>query len=207
MVGSDDQINVWESDGAWRKSCQANWGLPKRFDLMRFARDEQRIQGAFGLIHAHRLLADLPEQTTVKNLSEMTTDSSGVVWFELAGLCEVGRSPQVRLKEQTKLAWVCQRCMQPMWQWVNESVLFDVVKREKPINQNTDGEPIDADMPEELVADPAFDLCALIEDQLILALPYVPKHDSCESAAPVVMDEPEEPKVSPFKGLAALKRR
>ena len=204
---SDDPINIWLSDNAWRESCQAHWGLPKRFDLMRFARDRQQIQGAFGLMSAKRLLEDLPKQTVVKNLAGVPADSSGVIWFELAGHCDVGRSPQVRLKVQAKLAWICQRCMQPMWQWVNESVLFDVVRRERPINQNTEGEPLDSDVPEELVTDPAFDLCALIEDQLILALPYVPKHDSCESAAPVVMDEPEEPKVSPFKGLAALKRR
>jgi uncharacterized protein len=46
----------------------------------------------------------------------------------------------------------------------------------------------------------------LIEDQLILAVPYVPKHDSCEAAASPSEPEPEQPRVSPFEALAALKR-
>jgi uncharacterized protein len=206
-VEPEEHTNVWVSDDAWRKSCQVHWGLPKHFDLLRFAREGQRVQGAFGLMRANRLLEDLPKQTVVKNLASMPADCSGVVWFEFAGYYEVGRLPQVRLKVQTKLAWVCQRCMKPMWQWVNESVLFNVVRREGPVNQNADGETVDTDVPEELLTDPAFDLFELIEDQVILALPYVPKHDSCESAAPVVEEEPEQPKVSPFEELAALKRR
>lgn len=208
-VEPGEHANVWLSERSWRNSCQEKWGLPKNIDLLRFARDGQSLKGALGLNRFKRLLSDLPEQTFVKSISisGVPADESGVVWFELLGQNEVGRLPKVKLKVQAKLALICQRCIQPMWFRINESVLFDVVRSEGALSQNPDAEPVDPDEPEQLVTDPAFDVMDLVEDQLILAVPYVPKHESCESAAPVSEDEPEQPRVSPFQGLAALKRR
>lgn len=206
-VDPGEQESVWLSEQPWRDSCQKTWGLPKHIDLLRFAQDEQSLSGAFGLNRLKRLLSDLPEQSFVRNLASVPVDSTGVVWFELLGQTEVGRLPQVRLKVQAKIGLHCQRCLQPMWLRINESVLFDVVRREGALTHNPDGEAVDPDEPDQLVTDSAFDVTDLIEDQLILAVPYVPRHGSCEPAVPVVQEEPEQPKVSPFQGLSALKRR
>ena len=64
-----------------------------------------------------------------------------------------------------------------------------------------------------LVFQPRFDLHALVEDELLLALPLVPMHDTCPQ--PVVMaagaiddasnaDAP--PRKNPFAELARLKK-
>ena len=57
----------------------------------------------------------------------------------------------------------------------------------------------------------AFDLHALIEDELLLALPLVPRHDDCPSRcrapAPTPTRRAEERPQHPFAALAALRRK
>jgi uncharacterized protein len=47
-----------------------------------------------------------------------------------------------------------------------------------------------------------------VEDELILALPLVPRHDACPQplAAPATAEEPLAERPNPFAALAALKR-
>ena len=61
-----------------------------------------------------------------------------------------------------------------------------------------------------LALTPALDLADLIEDELLLALPLVPRHDVCPAPLPVPdnADVPEEDEpVNPFAALAALKTK
>jgi uncharacterized protein len=47
----------------------------------------------------------------------------------------------------------------------------------------------------------------LVEDELILSLPIVPRHDQCPDPLPMPVDELDEgPAAHPFQALAALKR-
>lgn len=202
-----DVIRHWDDTRDWRAACLAQWGMPKTVDLRRFARECQRIDGAFAIRRLVRLLEDLPEQPLVREVSVAAEKDIGVVWFSLSGQMQLGRKPQVVLKVQAQILLTCQRCMQPMTYIVNESVLFDVVRQESAISDVNDAEPFDPDTPEELVADPRFDIEQLIEDQLILAVPYVPRHESCTAAASPAQEEPETPRISPFGSLAALKGR
>ena len=58
-----------------------------------------------------------------------------------------------------------------------------------------------------LVASRQFDLQALVEDELLLAMPLVPMHGTCPqplTGAPAEVSE--EPRANPFAALAALKR-
>jgi len=202
-----EAVRLWDEDRPWRESCLSNWGMPKTVDLRRFARESQTVSGSFAIRRLTRLIEGLPEQPLVRDVRAIPAQDTGVVWFGLMGQLPLGRKPQVTLKVQAKILLICQRCMKPMTLTVNETVLFDVVRHEGELTQANDAEPFDPDTPEELVGDPRFDIEQLIEDQLILAVPYVPKHDSCESEAPSSEQEPEQPRVSPFGALAALKRR
>jgi len=57
---------------------------------------------------------------------------------------------------------------------------------------------------------PSLDLRALVEDELILALPLIPRHDTCPLPLPMSAGSAElaadGPPAHPFAALAALRR-
>ncbi|MDQ2927379.1 MAG: YceD family protein, partial [Pseudomonadota bacterium] len=68
---------------------------------------------------------------------------------------------------------------------------------------------LDAESEDDVLAlAPAIDLQSLIEDELLLALPLIPRHDVCPE--PLVQavggDVKPSPEEHPFAALAALKR-
>ena len=71
-------------------------------------------------------------------------------------------------------------------------------------------EALDAESEDDVLAlTPALDLADLIEDELLLALPLVPRHERCpEPLAPAFVedDAAADPADHPFAALAALKR-
>ena len=98
----------------------------------------------------------------------------------------------------------CQRCLKPVVTTVDARRSFLFVRGEDTAAQ------LDADSEHDVLAlTRALDLRELIEDELLLALPLVPRHEVCPS--PLTMsaadDEPAaETPPHPFAGLAALKR-
>mgnify|MGYP003429923906 CR=1 FL=1 len=113
-----------------------------------------------------------------------------------------GAAPQtwLHLQADASVARECQRCLQPVLLPLHVDRAFRFVPTEE------EAAALDADSDEDvLAASPRFDLRALVEDELLLALPLVPKHDACPMPwQPEAADEarPE----NPFAALAALKR-
>ena len=100
----------------------------------------------------------------------------------------------------TALGWpVCQRCLQPF----NTPVEVDRAFRFVPTEG--EAEALDADSEDDVLAlGTSFDLIGLIEDELLLAWPLVPRHVRCAQAAQAAAVEPAS---SPFAALATLKGR
>jgi len=100
----------------------------------------------------------------------------------------------------------CQRCLQPMTTPLSVDREFRFVRSEE------EAEAQDIDSDEDVLALPRFlDLRGLVEDELILELPLVPRHEQCPEPLPLPPDEPlaaaeEEAAPHPFAGLAALKK-
>jgi uncharacterized protein len=115
-------------------------------------------------------------------------------------------TPQVwlHLHANAQVARECQRCLQP----VLLPLAVDRAFRFVPTEDEAAALDADSDDDDVLAASPRFDLRALVEDELLLALPLVPKHDQCP-----VPWQPQEPAESapaaehPFAALAALRRR
>ena len=111
-------------------------------------------------------------------------------------------APQVwlRLRAQTQVARECQRCLQPVLLPLSVDRAFRFVPSED------EAAALDADSDDDvLAASQRFDLRALLEDELLLALPLVPKHEQCP--APWQAPEPAPPAAEhPFAALAALRR-
>ncbi|HEX4869360.1 MAG TPA: YceD family protein [Moraxellaceae bacterium] len=104
----------------------------------------------------------------------------------------------------TRVNLTCQRCLEPVATPIEADVYLWLLRSEEQAERLPD----DADY---LVLDEegGIDLAAALEDELILGLPLVPAHDSCEAYAVDQSDagETDAPaRPNPFQVLASLKK-
>ena len=133
-------------------------------------------------------------------LRDRLAEPTGVVRVRLV-LRLVETVPVGELALTAIVMLVCQRCLQPMRQELrSESELAFVVQ---------DSERVPAGL-EAIAGDPKrIDLAGLVEDELLLALPAIPRHapgETCRLPAVVEVDEePAAPEMRrPFAGLKDL---
>ena len=178
---------------------------PFRLDVEAFAKDGASLEGRWPLAQLDRLaelaLAD----------PDLTLDAAAgreVAW-QVRGELRVlrGGDSQIWLhvNAHTELPLECQRCLKPVEAAVKVERNFLFVRGEDAAAQ------IDADSEDDVLAlSRALDLRELIEDELLLALPLVPRHEVCLSPLPMAVADDEagaaEAPPHPFAGLAALKR-
>lgn len=200
-------VGLPASDENWRAQCQVQFGMPPKTDLRRLAQHNGAVVGVIPVNRMTRLIQDLPGQPHIRELADIGVDGRGAVWYEFRGSSQQGRRPRVWLKVQALLTLTCQRCLSDMLFLVNETVQFELFANENTANAVEAVDEGDPDAPEPLVADGPVDLVQMVEDQLILAVPYVPKHHACEPAKTSAGESVEEVKrESPFKVLEGLKR-
>lgn len=97
---------------------------------------------------------------------------------------------------------VCQRCMRPMTISVDDRFHIVVVRSEEEMNELPDEQ-------DSIVANVEhFDLAWLMEEQLILATPLVPLHESADcGAAPILKESVSANTERPFAQLRELMKR
>ncbi len=113
-------------------------------------------------------------------------------------------SAWLQLTVSTSLPLICQRCLSPVDVTVQVDRLFRFVETEAVALEQDDESEEDV-----LVTSREFDLAGLIEDEVLMGLPLVPRHDTCPepvklAAADVdFVDAPSKP--NPFAVLVGLK--
>lgn len=165
--------------------------LPQHIDVQKWADREAVIEQVYPLGAFTRLV-----EGTVDDKGDVTVnvrlhrDAQGLFLME-------GRMA-------TTVKLTCQRCLEPVATAIDAEVHLWLLRDE----EQADRLPDDADF---LVLDEngGIDLAAALEDELILALPLVPMHESCE-AYPVDQSDAEETdapaRPNPFLVLASLKK-
>jgi uncharacterized protein len=118
---------------------------------------------------------------------------------------------QLVVKIQSLLLLECQRCLGDLLFPIDRQTVFELVVRESDLDQG-DLEDSDLDAPEKIMGSPTFNLLDLVEDEMILEVPYVPRHDTCpeslggaetEAQAAESVEDVQRP--SPFAVLGQLK--
>ena len=92
----------------------------------------------------------------------------------------------------------CQRCLEPLPLEVDTDSLLVLAASQAEI----EADPETVDSPDRVVAGHEMPVADLVEDELILAVPYAPRHEDCKAAQTVR----DETKISPFAGLKGLLR-
>jgi uncharacterized protein len=175
---------------------------PLRLDVAALAREGAPIDGEWMLGGLSRLA-----EATVAPPGDATQEP--VHWqAEAESRALRGGAAQLwlHLKAEGAVWLQCQRCLQPMREPLQVQRSFRFVRDE------AQAEAEDLDSEEDVLALPrSLDLQALLEDELILALPLVPRHEVCPQPLPLPVDELEEPSgaeaANPFAKLAVLKQR
>jgi uncharacterized protein len=175
---------------------------PRRLDVAAFAQAEARLGGEWPLATMTRLLQDALPLSADRPATAVTWSVCG------ARKAVTGGDPEIRLLlgAHTALQMSCQRCLQPV------TVELDVQSRLRFVRGEQQAETLDEDSEDEdvLALTPALDLQALTEDELILALPLVPRHERCPQPLPMSAGEDQiaatDDGEHAFAGLAALLR-
>lgn len=114
---------------------------------------------------------------------------------------EVARSPRglagLRVWLDGVVSMECQRCMSPVEVRLAPRVRFELVDTEAALDADDD------DSWDAVLHSERFDLLHLLEDELLLALPFAPMHETCTAPA----DNSVREKVMPFAQLAGLKKK
>lgn len=157
---------------------------------------EKGLGGHFAVADLQRLVQDLP------------AEQPGHVQWHLLGRMRAGRA-YLDVRARGVVRVICQRCLEP----------FDfALALSRTLGFVANGAELDAldaldaagqgDGIEYLVADRHLDVQELIEDELILALPFAPMHEgSCAGAAVGdTTDGDRSGAASPFAGLMSLRK-
>jgi len=193
---------------------------PHDLDLFEFARSGRQAAGLVRVSQLPRMLNEVPAEAPERE-SAFTWQAEGTTQPELQDDGTEGPQPYLRLAIHGA-AWLeCQRCLAPYKQAFNVDATYRIVNTEAEAEEF----PLDEDEVDVIVGSTHFDLIDLIEEELLLNLPLVPKHDVCPEVHESLVSgvageegegdeagedgaeeggEPDRP--NPFAALEALKK-
>lgn len=172
---------------------------PLRLDVAAFTGEGAELSGQWPGVDLPRLAESqaLPQDTTpaavdwqARGERRPVAGSEAELWLALSATSRVWLS--------------CQRCLQPY------ELALAVSARIRFVRGEAAAEALDAEIEEDVLAlARSLDLRELIEDELLLALPLVPRHEDCPQPLPIAIgDDAPAPVASadnPFAVLQALK--
>ena len=153
-------------------------------DCPSFAREAKSLQG------------DLPIASLTRTL-DLLADSAGVIGYRIEGRMGERHRPQLILRVEGVLSLSCQRCLEGISYPLKLENTLEFVVDEEDLTQ----EEIEDDSRDFLPAQAEVDVLALIEDEIILGLPSVPRHECCALPERACDMHP----ASPFAVLGSLK--
>ena len=156
--------------------------VPRKLDIGAFLESGEALSGDLPVTELPRLAEGLAKDIDLASLPRVTWSAQGRLVPERMS------PPQMwlDLEAQAELAWECQRCLQPVTDTVHisRSIRFDS----------------DEDV---LALARQFDLLELVEDELIMAQPIVPRHDVCPTDVVTLMHNDAETPVPGSKPPSA----
>jgi uncharacterized protein len=176
----------------------------KHFNVKAFARDGMSVQGHQSLAYFERL-SDLAlfDEGLNEPVPQVSWSLAGEMVPVMGGEAEIW----LHLTAEVNLPMQCQRCMGPVLLEVFSDQSFRFVADELTAEAQDDESEEDL-----LVLAPELDVWELIEDELIMSAPIVPKHEICPatvtmSVADAAFEEALEAKPNPFAALVQLKQK
>lgn len=158
------------------------------FDSAKLVNDRQRVKGVLHI-------------TQLPRLADSLFNHSGALASEVQGVRDAQDRPLLRLQVKGDVVLQCQRCMEGMVHGIDINTAVRLVAPEWLEREQDD----DPDEPDCIAASAMLDLAAVVEDEVLLALPAYPRHADGLCAAAAKDGSTTEPKIKVFDALQALK--
>jgi uncharacterized protein len=152
--------------------------LPHKLDLGAFINEQATLQGQVPVADLTRLASGLAQDLDLKPLAPVTWSAQGRLVPQRGGSAQLW----LDLHAEGNLPWECQRCLQHVFipVSVDHSIRF--------VADEAKAAELDAESEDDVLAlSRQFDVLALIEDELIMAQPIVPRHDECPTDVQALM--------------------
>ena len=157
--------------------------LPRKLDMGPFLESAEALSGDLPVSELPRLAEGLAKDVDLADLPHVTWSAQGRLVPQRANKPEMW----LDLNAEAELAWECQRCLQPVIETIQISHSIRFAKDEAA------AAALDADSDEDVLAlSRHFDLLELVEDELIMAQPLVPRHEVCPTDVNALMHNDEE---------------
>lgn len=172
---------------------------PDRLDIKAFAQAGGHLSGHDSLLKYKRL-AEEAKGLHPDLLVDWQADG------EIRTVAGLGAQVWLRLKVHATVPMQCQRCLGPV------DVPLDIDREFRFVADEATAEALDDECEEDLlVLSREFDLRQVIEDELLMELPVVPRHEECPTTVPLSssdedFEEANNQKPNPFAALASLRK-
>lgn len=165
---------------------------PCKLDVLQFAINNMDANST-------NLLDEFPRLAQVAPQAQTNTQVQWQAHGHTKTVLENATEIWVDIQAQVKLPFTCQRCLQDIEKTISikRSIRF--------VQDEAVAAVLDEKLEEDvLVHSTQFDLLALIEDELIMELPYAPKHSLCADTA---QSQTSNESTHPFAKLRKLKKQ
>lgn len=172
---------------------------PFRLDVVAFAKEAGQLDGRWPLAGFERIAESAAAAVPVTEADRVDWSARG----EQRQLRGGESQTWLHVEATAQVSLECQRCLKPV------GVPLKIARKFLFVHGEDAAAQLDTDSDDDVLAIiRALDLHELIEDELLLALPIVPRHEVCPEPLAVASDDDElaEDKPNPFAALAALKR-
>lgn len=156
-------------------------------DSLEFAQAERELRGSLPV-------------SGLARLQDFVRDSTGSVEFVVKGGRDPENRPMLTLSVSGLLHMQCQRCLEQLDYPLQFSNTLLLMRAGKELSETLE----DPDAADAVEASTELDVAELIEDEIVLGLPFSPRHaeGTCDSRTKDTRGAAEG---STFSGLAALK--
>lgn len=158
-------------------------------DSLEFARAEQELRGSLPV-------------TSLARLQDGLVDAGGSIDFVIKGGADAERRPILAVEVSGSLHLQCQRCLGLLDYPLRLFNTLCLVRQ----GENVGAEADDPEAADAIDASSELDVATLIEDEILLSLPFAPRHreDTCQHVLGEV--QRDAVRLSAFAKLAALRK-
>ncbi|KMQ81155.1 hypothetical protein BPMI_01796c [Candidatus Burkholderia pumila] len=159
----------------------------RALDLYDFAKSSRQAAGELRVSQMPRMLAEVPADAPDRD-TMFTWQGKGSTQPELQDDGTDALQPYLRLAVHGSVWLTCQHCLKPYSQHLDIDATYRIVATEEEVDEY----PLDNDEVEVIVGSRQFDFVDLIEEELLLSLPFVPKHNACPEVHESLLSDTDE---------------